>query len=73
MVCTISSVGGGAVSAVSIDYAMKKIAGKWAVVNIMWDYQSLAQNVAAQMQAVLKTGSCNDLVAQMESRLKQER
>ena len=69
MVRTTSSVGGGAVS---IDYAMKKIAGKWAVVDIILDHQSLAQSVAAQMQAVLKSGSYNDLVAQMESRLKQE-
>jgi ABC-type transporter MlaC component len=56
---------------VSIDYVCEKIAGRWMIRDILLDRQSLADNVAGQMQAVLKQGSYRNLVNQMETRLKQ--
>jgi ABC-type transporter MlaC component len=55
--------------AVSIDYVLDKIDGRWKVVDVILDRQSLAASMASQMQATLKSGSYEDLVAQMKARL----
>jgi phospholipid transport system substrate-binding protein len=57
--------------AVSIDYVLQKSGSRWRVIDIILDGQSLASNVAAQIQAVLKQGSYDSLMAQMEAKLKQ--
>ena len=66
--------------AVSIDYVLAKSAlakpgpktePRWRVVDIVLDGQSLASNVEGQIQAVLKQGSFDSLMAQMEAKLKQ--
>jgi phospholipid transport system substrate-binding protein len=57
--------------AVSIDYVLEKSGARWRVIDIVLDGQSLASNVAAQIQAVLKQGSYDSLMAQMEAKLKQ--
>jgi phospholipid transport system substrate-binding protein len=57
--------------AVSIDYVLQKSGARWRVIDIILDGQSLASNVAAQIQAVLKRGSYDSLMAQMEAKLKQ--
>jgi ABC-type transporter MlaC component len=58
--------------AVSIDYLVEKEGGRWKIRDILLDRQSLAANVASQIQAVLKQGSYAELVRQMEARLKQK-
>jgi ABC-type transporter MlaC component len=58
--------------AISLDYALQKTGKRWRVVDIDLDGQSLAQSVAGQIQAVLKQGSYESLVAQMRARLKQQ-
>lgn len=68
VVTTVKRPEGGAVS---IDYVLAKSGGRWRVVDIDLDGQSLAQTVTGQVQAVLKQGSYKELVAQMETRLKQ--
>ncbi len=65
---TVKRAEGGAVS---IDYVLGKSGPRWRVVDIILDGQSLASNVAAQIQAVLKQGSYASLMAQMEAKLKQ--
>ena len=57
--------------AVSIDYVMQRIGGRWMVVDVILDRQSLADSMASQFQATLKSSSYNDLVAQMQARLAQ--
>lgn len=57
--------------AVAIDYVLSNRGGRWRVVDIILDGQSLAQSVSGQIQAVLKQGSFAGLVEQMEARLKQ--
>jgi phospholipid transport system substrate-binding protein len=57
--------------AVSIDYVLARSGSKWRVVDIILDGQSLAANVTAQIQAVLKQGSYDSLMAQMAAKLKQ--
>jgi phospholipid transport system substrate-binding protein len=61
----------GAQGEVSIDYVMAQQHGIWRVVDIILDGQSLAQSVTEQIQAVLKRGSYEGLIGQMEARLKQ--
>ena len=58
--------------AVSINYVLQQTRGRWQVVDIVLDGQSLAQNVTGQIQAVLKRGSYESLLAQMKARLKQQ-
>ncbi|MDO8431439.1 MAG: ABC transporter substrate-binding protein [Candidatus Binatus sp.] len=65
---TVKRAEGGAVS---IDYVLGKVGPRWRVIDIILDGQSLASNVAAQIQAVLKQGSYDSLMAQMEAKLKQ--
>ena len=57
--------------AVSIDYVLARKGAQWRVVDIVLDGQSLASNVEGQIQAVLKQGSYDSLIAQMEAKLKQ--
>ena len=57
--------------AVSIDYVLQRVGGHWIVVDVILDRQSLADSMASQFQATLKSGSYNDLVAQMQARLAQ--
>jgi phospholipid transport system substrate-binding protein len=57
--------------AISLDYVLRRAGQRWRVVDIDLDGQSLAQSVAGQIQAVLKQGSYQSLVAQMRARLKQ--
>ena len=66
---TVKRSGGGAVS---IDYVLQQTRGRWQVVDIVLDGQSLAQNVTGQIQAVLRQGSYQGLIAQMKARLKQQ-
>ncbi len=68
MPTTVKRTEGGAVS---IDYVLARFGPRWRVVDIILDGQSLASNVAAQIQAVLKQGSYGSLTAQMEAKLKQ--
>ena len=68
VVTTVKRQEGGAVS---INYVLAKSGGRWRVVDIDLDGQSLAKTVTGQVQAVLKQGSYKDLIAQMEARLKQ--
>ncbi|HYL58770.1 MAG TPA: ABC transporter substrate-binding protein [Candidatus Acidoferrales bacterium] len=58
--------------AISLDYVLQRTLNRWQVVDIDLDGQSLAQSVAGQIQAVLKQGSYESLVAQMRARLKQQ-
>ncbi len=58
--------------AISVDYVLRRAGKRWRVVDIDLDGQSLAQSVAGQIQAVLKQGSYESLVAQMRARLKQQ-
>jgi len=65
---TVSRSEGGAVS---IDYILRQENGRWIVQDVILDRQSLAASVTSQIQATLKSGSYQDLVAQMEKRLAQ--
>ena len=65
---TVKQAGGGAVS---IDYVLEKSGGRWVIVDVILDRQSLAASLTSQIQATLKSSSYQDLVAQMQSRVKQ--
>jgi ABC-type transporter MlaC component len=56
---------------VSIDYVLARFGSQWRITDVILDRQSLAATVAAQIQAVLNKGSYNDLMSQLEARLKQ--
>ena len=56
--------------AVSITYVLQRTHGQWQVVDINLDGQSLAQSVTGQIQAVLRQGSYQSLIAQMKARLR---
>jgi phospholipid transport system substrate-binding protein len=56
--------------AVSITYVLQRTHGQWRVVDINLDGQSLAQSVTGQIQAVLRQGSYQSLIAQMKARLR---
>ena len=58
-------------AAVSINYVLERQNGRWRVIDIILDGQSLAASVTTQIQAVLKSSSYAGLVAQMQSQLKQ--
>ena len=55
---------------VSITYVLRRTHGQWQVVDINLDGQSLAQSVTGQIQAVLRQGSYQSLIAQMKARLR---
>jgi ABC-type transporter MlaC component len=55
---------------VSITYVLQRTHGQWQVVDINLDGQSLAQSVTGQIQAVLRQGSYQSLIAQMKARLR---
>jgi ABC-type transporter MlaC component len=57
--------------AVSIDYVLERVGSRWVVVDVILDRQSLADSIASQFQATLKSSSYDDLVAQMQARLAQ--
>lgn len=57
--------------AISIDYVLEKIEGRWVVVDVILDRQSLADSMTSQVQATLKSGSYQDLVAQLQARVAQ--
>jgi len=56
--------------AVSITYVLQRTHGQWQVADINLDGQSLAQSVTGQIQAVLRQGSYQRLIAQMKARLR---
>jgi phospholipid transport system substrate-binding protein len=56
--------------AVSITYVLQRTHGQWQMVDINLDGQSLAQSVTGQIQAVLRQGSYQSLIAQMKARLR---
>jgi len=57
--------------AVSIDYVLEPEGGRWIVVDVILDRQSLAASITSQFQATLKSSSYKDLLAQMQARLAQ--
>ena len=58
-------------SAISINYILERQSGRWRVVDIILDGQSLADTVTTQIQAVLKSSSYKGLVTQMQHQLEQ--
>lgn len=56
--------------AVSITYVLQRTHGQWQVIDINLDGQSLADSVTGQIQAVLRQGSYQSLIAQMKARLR---
>jgi len=56
--------------AVSITYVLQRTRARWQVVDIILDGQSLADSVTGQIQAVLRQGSYQSLIAQMKARLR---
>ncbi len=65
---TVTRKEGGAIS---INCLLAEQRGRFRIVEIELDDQSLAHNVESQVQAVLKQGTYHSLVAQMEAHLKQ--
>jgi ABC-type transporter MlaC component len=64
---TVKRAEGGALS---ITYVLQITRGRWQVVDIILDRQSLADSVTGQIQAVLKQGSYQSLIDQMKARLR---
>jgi ABC-type transporter MlaC component len=64
---TVKRAEGGAVS---ITYVLQRTHGQLQVADINLDGQSLADSVTGQIQAVLRQGSYQSLIAQMKARLK---
>ncbi|MGH7948277.1 MAG: ABC transporter substrate-binding protein, partial [Candidatus Binataceae bacterium] len=58
-------------SAVSIDYLVVNRDGRQQIADVNLDGQSLAESIANQMQTVVKNGSYELLVQQMQGRLAQ--
>jgi phospholipid transport system substrate-binding protein len=56
---------------IAIDYVLRREAGRWRIADVNLDGESLAGNVADQVQQVLKRGSYEELLSKMEARLKQ--
>ena len=65
---TVNRPEGGAIS---IDYVLEQADGRWVIVDVILDRQSLADSMSSQIQATLKSSSYKDLVAQLEARLAQ--
>jgi phospholipid transport system substrate-binding protein len=57
--------------AVSIDYILEPADGRWRIVDVILDRQSLAASMTSQIQATLKASSYRGLVDQMKARLAQ--
>ncbi len=57
--------------AIAINYVLAPERGRLRIVDIELDGQSLRHQVRSQIEAVLKQGTYQSLVAQMEARLKQ--
>jgi phospholipid transport system substrate-binding protein len=55
---------------VEVDYILVRDNGAWRIVDVNLDGESLAANVASQIQATLKRGSYEELVAKMQKKLK---
>jgi ABC-type transporter MlaC component len=64
----VARPGGGAVA---IDYILEPRDGRWVIVDIILDRQSLVATMTSQLQATLKASSYRDLVGQMQARLAQ--
>ena len=58
--------------AVAIDYILEPTDGRWLVVDVILDRQSLAASMTSQIQATLKASSYRGLVDQMQERLAQK-
>jgi ABC-type transporter MlaC component len=56
---------------VAITYILERQAGRWRVLDIILDGQSLASIVTVQIQAVMKKSAYSGLIAQMQEQLKQ--
>lgn len=57
--------------AVAIDYLLEPMGGRWVIVDVILDRQSLLTSMTSQIQATLRASSYRDLVAQMQTRLAQ--
>ena len=57
--------------AVAIDYLLEPMGGRWVIVDVILDRQSLLASMTSQIQATLRASSYRDLVAQMQTRLAQ--
>jgi ABC-type transporter MlaC component len=64
----VARPGGGAVA---IDYILEPRDGRWVIVDVILDRQSLVATMTSQLQATLKASSYRDLVGQMQARLAQ--
>jgi ABC-type transporter MlaC component len=58
--------------AVAIDYILEPMDGRWVIVDVILDHQSLVASTTSQMQATLKANSYRGLVGQMQARLAQD-
>ena len=58
--------------AVAIDYILEPTDGRWLIVDVILDRQSLVTSMTSQIQATLKASSYRGLVGQMEQRLAQK-
>jgi ABC-type transporter MlaC component len=56
---------------VAIDYILEPTDGRWVIVDVILDRQSLVASMTSQIQATLKASSYRDLVGQMQARLAQ--
>ncbi len=54
---------------VKIDYVLVRDGGRWRIVDIDLEGQSLSDRIGQQIQAILKQGSYDDLVERLEARL----
>ena len=57
--------------AVAIDYILEPTDGRWLIVDVILDRQSLVASMTSQIQATLKASSYRGLVDQMKARLAQ--
>jgi ABC-type transporter MlaC component len=54
-----------------IDYILEPTNGRWVIVDVILDHQSLVASMTSQIQATLKASSYRGLVDQMQTRLAQ--
>jgi ABC-type transporter MlaC component len=57
--------------AVAIDYVLEPTDGRWGIIDVILDHQSLAASMTSQIQATLKASSYRGLIDQMQARLAQ--
>jgi phospholipid transport system substrate-binding protein len=55
----------------AIDYILEPTDGRWVILDVILDRQSLIASTTSQIQATLKASSYRDLVGQMQARLAQ--